>query len=161
MDGQVDVPHARIKPQNIGINRVSESNDVVIVKGELPEGPAAGKSSTDMRFNGAVELSLGNDVVVDLDVAYSKLSGSAVFSWNGPPMPTANGRYVLTGEILAYGQKLEISEGAIRFPNVPAGNPNLRIRAEREIFGNSQVRRAGVLVSGSASRPTIEAFTTP
>lgn len=161
LDGQVDVPHARIKPQNIGINRVSESNDVVIVKGELPEGPAAGKSSTDMRFNGAVELSLGNDVVVDLDVADAKLSGSAVFSWNGPPMPTANGRYVLTGEILAYGQKLEISEGAIRFPNVPAGNPNLRIRAEREIFGNSQVRRAGVLVSGSASRPTIEAFTTP
>ncbi|HSM29906.1 MAG TPA: translocation/assembly module TamB domain-containing protein, partial [Woeseiaceae bacterium] len=161
LDGKVDVPYARIKPQNIGINRVSESNDVVIVNGELPEGPEAGKSDTDILFNGAIELSLGKDVVVDLDVADATLSGSAVFTWNGPPMPTANGRYVLNGEILAYGQKLEISEGAIRFPNVPASNPNLRIRAEREIFGNTQVRSAGVLVSGSASRPTIEAYTTP
>jgi translocation and assembly module TamB len=161
LDGQIDFPHARIKPRNIGINRVSASNDVVIVKGELPEGPADGKSDADILFEGAVELSLGNDVVVDLDVADANLSGSAVFTWNGPLMPTANGRYVLIGEILAYGQKLEISEGAIRFPNVPANNPNLRIRAEREIFGNTQVRRAGVLVSGSASRPTIEAYTTP
>lgn len=161
LDGQIDFPYARIKPQNIGINRVSASNDVIIVKGELPDGPAGGKSDADILFEGAVELSLGNDVVVDLDVADAKLSGSAVFTWNGPPMPTANGRYVLIGEILAYGQKLEISEGAIRFPDVPANDPNLRIRAEREIFGNTQVRRAGVLVSGSASRPTIEAYTTP
>jgi autotransporter translocation and assembly factor TamB len=106
-------------------------------------------------------MSLGEDVVVDLDVADANVTGSTVFTWSGPPMPTANGRYVLKGEILAYGQKLDISEGAIRFPNVPANNPYLRIRAEREIFGNTQIRRAGVLVSGTASRPTIEAYTTP
>ena len=45
--------------------------------------------------------------------------------------------------------------------DVPADDPYLRIRAEREIFGNTQVRRAGVLVAGSVSRPTIEAYTTP
>ena len=161
LNGRVEVPHARIRPRNLGINRVSESSDVVIVRGELPEYPAAGGGETDLLINGSVEVALGNDVVVDIDVAETSVTGSTVFSWNGPLMPTANGRYIVKGEILAYGQKLEISEGAVRFPDVPANDPYLRIRAEREIFGNTQVRRAGVLVAGTVSRPTIEAYTTP
>jgi len=161
LGGRVDVTHARIRPRDIGINRVSESDDVVIVRGELPDRAHEDKRATELAIDGSIEVALGDDVVVDLDVADANVTGSAVFTWNGPPMPTANGRYVVQGEILAYGQKLEISEGAVRFPNVPANDPYLRIRAEREIFGNSQVRRAGVLVSGPASRPTIEPYTTP
>ena len=76
-------------------------------------------------------------------------------------MPMANGRYDVAGEILVFGQRLEITEGSVQFPDVPADDPYLRIRAEREIFGNTQVRRAGVLVAGSLSRPTIEPYTTP
>ena len=161
LGGRIEVPHARIRPQDVGINRVSESNDVVIVRGELPDRSPDDERDAALELSGSVEVSLGDDVVVDLDVADAYVTGSTVFTWNGPPMPTANGRYVVKGEILAYGQKLEISEGAVRFPDVPANDPNLRIRAEREIFGNSEVRRAGVLVSGPASRPTIEAYTTP
>src|SRR5690606_9894345 len=37
----------------------------------------------------------------------------------------------------------------------------LRIRAEREIFGNPQIRTAGVLVSGSARDPELEVYTNP
>ena len=161
LDGRVEVPHARARPRNIGISRVSESDDVVIVNGKLPDGDTAGRRATELLIHGSVEVALGKDVVVDLNVADAFVTGSTVFTWNGPPVPTANGRYVVNGEILAYGQKLEITEGAVRFPNVPATDPYLRIRAEREIFGNTEVRRAGVLVAGSASRPTIEAYTTP
>ncbi|NIW23990.1 MAG: hypothetical protein GWN29_05130, partial [Gammaproteobacteria bacterium] len=89
------------------------------------------------------------------------VTGSTLLTWSGDPMPMANGRFDVDGEILAFGQRLEISEGSVRFPDVPADDPYLRIRAEREIFGNTQVRRAGVLVAGSVSRPTIEAYTTP
>jgi translocation and assembly module TamB len=63
--------------------------------------------------------------------------------------------------VQAYGQLLEITEGLIRFPKVPANNPRLRIRAERDIFGNSQVKRAGILVDGTAKQPTVEAYTEP
>ena len=35
------------------------------------------------------------------------------------------------------------------------------LRAEREIFGNSQVKTAGVLVSGTVARPKIAAYTVP
>jgi translocation and assembly module TamB len=44
---------------------------------------------------------------------------------------------------------------------VSPANPELRIRAEREIFGNPQIRSAGVLVTGTASEPEIEVYTTP
>jgi translocation and assembly module TamB len=161
LDGRIEVPHARARPRNIGINRISESDDVVIVRGELPEGDASRSREAELLINGTVEVALGDDVVVDLDVADAFVTGSTAFTWNGPLMPTANGRYVVNGQILAYGQKLEITEGAVRFPSVPASNPYLRIRAEREIFGNSEVRRAGVLVSGPATRPSVEAYTTP
>ena len=76
-------------------------------------------------------------------------------------MPYANGLYEVDGTISAFGQVLEISRGAVRFPNVPADSPVLRIRAEREIYGNTQVKRAGVLVDGPLSRPSIDPYTQP
>jgi translocation and assembly module TamB len=83
------------------------------------------------------------------------------FAWNGPPMPTASGEYTVAGRFEAYGQLLHITEGSIRFPEVPASNPQLRIRAEREIFGNPRIHTAGVLVSGTARDPKFEVYTTP
>ncbi|MBT8098488.1 MAG: translocation/assembly module TamB domain-containing protein, partial [Gammaproteobacteria bacterium] len=81
--------------------------------------------------------------------------------WRGPTMPMANGCFSIAGDIQAYGQVLKIVEGVVRFPNVSADNPFLRIRAEREIYGNSQIRTAGVLVDGTLARPTLEAYTLP
>lgn len=76
-------------------------------------------------------------------------------------MPIATGRYQIDGSIEAYGQVLDVSEGSVHFPNVPADRPYVRVMAEREIFGNTQVKRAGVLVDGPIRRPTIEAYTRP
>jgi translocation and assembly module TamB len=89
------------------------------------------------------------------------VTGSTEFTWSGDPLPNAIGRYDIDGEILVLGQRLEITEGFVRFDNVPADDPYLRLRAEREIFGNTGVRRAGALVSGNLSRPTIEPYTDP
>ncbi len=159
--GKLSFPRARIVPRNLGTNRVYESEDVVIVAGELPDEPTAPSRTTDIRINGSLEVSLGDEVVVDLGVVETSATGSTQLTWSGDPMPTANGRYDVAGEILVFGQRLEITEGSVQFPDVPADDPYLRIRAEREIFGNTQVRRAGVLVAGSLSRPTIEPYTTP
>ena len=73
----------------------------------------------------------------------------------------ASGYYDLTGQVQAFGQILEITEGGVRFPEVPANNPLIRLRAERQIYGNPQVRTAGILISGSVRRPSIEAYTNP
>ncbi len=159
--GELSFPRARIVPSNLGTSRVYESEDVIIVAGELPDEATEVSERPDIRIFGSLNVSAGNDVVVDLGVVETSVTGSTLLSWSGDPMPMADGRYDVDGEILAFGQRLEITEGSVQFPDVPADDPYLRIRAEREIFGNTQVRRAGVLVAGSLSRPTIEAYTTP
>jgi translocation and assembly module TamB len=100
-------------------------------------------------------------VIVDLDLASATVTGGVKFTWRGDAIPMANGRYDIAGSVQAFGQVLDLTEGALRFPNVPADDPFIRLIAEREIFGNTQVKRAGVLVDGPAKRPTVEAFTVP
>jgi translocation and assembly module TamB len=161
MNGNIAIPYARVRPANIGSTRVSESEDVVIIAGELPDEPTDADTDTDIEFSGTVAVALGDDVVVDLEVSEMQVTGSAEFTWSGGPIPSAIGRYDIDGQILAFGQRLDITVGSLRFEDVPADDPYLRVRAEREIFGNTDVRRAGVLVAGELSRPTIEPYTDP
>jgi translocation and assembly module TamB len=100
-------------------------------------------------------------VSIDLGPATANLTGNTVFSWKEDLIPIADGRYDLTGSIQAFGQVLEITEGGLRFPQVPANNPFVRIRAEREIYGNAQVKTAGVLMDGTLRQLAVEAYTRP
>ncbi|MDZ7644534.1 MAG: translocation/assembly module TamB domain-containing protein [Woeseiaceae bacterium] len=161
IDGRIAVPAARLSSVNLVDGGVSESPDVEYVGTEATPVEQAGNGGSGLDYSGNVEVVLGDNVVVDLDLAQARVAGRTAFSWHGPPMPRADGSFAVTGKFQAYGQLLEITEGVIRYPGIPADNPELRIRAEREIFGNSQVRRAGVLVSGTAARPQIDVYTTP
>ncbi len=162
LDGDILVPHARLSPRQIVTGQVSESRDVVIVASREGEPlPEAAEAPPPFAINGEVELTLGDDVLVDFDAAQTRLTGMATFAWRGPPMPIATGEYKVSGRFEAYGQLLEITEGSVRFPNVPADNPLLRIRAERQIFGNPRIQSAGVLLSGVARDPELEVYTVP
>ena len=161
INGELNVPNALVKPRNITAGTVNESEDVIIVAGELPDPPEGNVSRGDLDYRGQLNVTLGESVIVDLDLAKANVSGAVNFDWKGDRIPIANGRYLIGGSIEAFGQVLEISEGSIHFPNVPADQPNIRIVAEREIFGNTQVKRAGVLIDGPVRRPIVEAFTQP
>lgn len=160
-DGRVVVPAARLSSVKFVNTGVSESEDVVLVDAGRPLHPSPEDEASPLNWQGSLELVLGDDVVIDVDVAEARLTGTAVYRWNGPAMPVASGAFDVTGRFQAYGQLLEITEGTVRYPGVPANNPQLRVRAEREIFGNSQVRQAGVLVTGTALKPNLEVYTTP
>ncbi len=161
IDGRIAVPSARIYPVDLATGRVDESEDVVIVAGALPEEPGITRGPGTLEIFGRVQLDVGDDVIVDLDLATARLGGSAVFDWTGAAIPVGRGRYDLTGSVEAFGQVLDISEGGIRFPDASADNPLIRLRATREIYGNSEVKRAGVLIDGPLERPSIEAYTEP
>jgi translocation and assembly module TamB len=161
INGELNVSHARIRPTNLATGRVSESEDIVIVAGELPDPPEDKPAEDGLDYRGELRVSLGDDVVVDLDVARATVTGSTIFDWQGGPIPIASGRYLVGGNIAAFGQVLEIEEGIVHFPKVPADQPLIRIVAEREIFGNTSVKRAGVLIDGPVRRPTVEAYTLP
>ena len=159
--GNVVVPRARLSPREITSGQVSESGDVVIVASREGEPEPEAAKPPPFAMTGRVQLTLGNDVVVDFEATQTRLTGSTAFAWQGPPMPVATGEYKVSGRFEAYGQLLEITEGSIRFPGVPANNPQLRIRAERQIFGNPRIQSAGVLVSGTAQDPEVEVYTVP
>ena len=161
IDGTILVPSARVRPQNIGVSRVSESEDVVVVAGTLPEADQESAAPEDFQVFGTLEVAFGQDIALLLDVAQTNLTGSTTFTWSGDPVPQANGRYDVDGEILVFGQRLEIIEGGVRFPNVPADDPVVRVRAIREIYGNTEIKEAGVMVTGSLRNPTVETFTVP
>ena len=160
VDGSVVVPHARVVPSNLTVTRDIESEDVVIVAGSLPDDETRA-ADQPLQIDGSLDLGFGDDVLIDLGVATANLSGNTTFTWDGGLIPMADGRYDLVGTVQAFGQILEITSGGLRFPQIPADNPMIRLRAERQIYGNAQVKTAGILVSGTARRPTVSAYTRP
>ena len=160
INGAVLVPMARVTPVNLSTSRVFESQDVEIVAGELPD-PVEISRGNGLRYGGSLGVALGDNIIIDLDLARARVTGLTRFDWKGDAMPFAHGRYDISGTISAFGQVLDISEGSVRFPGVRADNPLVRIHAEREIYGNTQIKRAGVLVDGPLKRPSVEAYTQP
>ncbi|MDH4019278.1 MAG: translocation/assembly module TamB domain-containing protein, partial [Xanthomonadales bacterium] len=161
IDGHIVVPRAALTPSNLLLGEVRDSEDLVI---ETPGGATVSvvtEAPPKTQVYGQLELTLGDDVLVEVPGIEVSVSGSTKFDWSGEPIPMADGVFTLQGVVNIYGPKLDINNGSISFPGVPANNPLLNIRAGRDIFGNTQIRRAGVRVIGSLQRPVLEAYTVP
>lgn len=162
LNGRILVPSAQLSPRYLPTSSAIESPDLIIVSDqeEVPATQAA-KVNGPLKITGQVAVELGRDVSLTLDKATVNFRGKTSFIWNDALLPMGDGAFRVSGEILAYGQLLNISEGRVSFPRIPANNPHLNIKAEREIFGNSQIKRAGVRVSGTLQRPELEPYTEP
>lgn len=161
LNGTIRVPRAQLSPRYLPTSSAGESPDLVIVSGPEETTPVETEAQDPLRITGQVEVELGPKVSVTLDRATASIQGRSNFIWNDSLVPIGDGAFTVSGEIYAYGQLLTISEGRVSFPKVSADNPNLNIKAEREIFGNSQIKRAGVRVSGTLKRPTLDPYTDP
>ena len=161
IDGRVLIPSAMLSPSNLQLGGARDSEDLVIENAGFETAPAGAEASGKSRVHGQLEVSLGDDVVIEVPGVKTNITGSTIFNWNGDSIPIAEGGYTLRGTVDVYGPRLSISNGSISFPSVPANNPNLNIRAGRDIFGNTQIRRAGVRVTGNLTRPKLEAYTVP
>ena len=161
IDGHIAIPHARISPSNLLVEKISDSEDLVIDSATDEKAAAAKDPASQMQVYGQLEVSAGDDVFVQVTGIESSISGSVVFNWSGPPVPIADGSYGLRGKVDLYGPTLHIANGHINFPGVPADNPTINIRAEREVYGNTQIRAAGVQVVGTAKQSALEAYTVP
>ena len=161
IDGRLFIPNARLSPSFLPESSVRQSADVVITAGELPVAASDDLKNNEVQFRGNIEVAMGENVRVEMDFAKLNVTGTTGFTWQDEMIPVGNGNFDLRGEILAYGQLLEITRGRIGFPGVPADDPHLNIRAERDIFGNVQIRKAGLMVAGTVRRPILEAYTVP
>ncbi len=161
LNGSILIPRARIAPRTIPVASNPESPDLVIVAGEAPKSDHAAKPDQELAIRGDLEITLGDQIELVFDLAEATLGGSAIFSWQDKLVPMAEGEYHIVGEINAFGQQLQITQGSINFPGIPADNPHLDIRAERKIYGNSEIRRAGVFINGTLKRMVVEPYTDP
>jgi translocation and assembly module TamB len=161
VDGELHVPSALLAPAVIPRQAFGESPDLLVIAGQPEEEPEDPRENQPLSVLGGLRVTLGDAVRVDLAMAELGVTGTVDFDWRGEQIPVANGSFNLDGEILAFGQLLKITRGNIGFQGVPADNPRLNIRAEREIYGNSDVRRAGLLVAGTIRRPVVEPYTNP
>lgn len=161
INGYIRVPSARLTPTNLVLEKETDSEDLVITTRAPVAGSADAEAASAERIFGQLEVTFGDDVLINVPGIETSLSGSVIFGWNGDPVPVANGRYNLQGNMDVYGPTLEINNGRISFPGVLANNPLLNIRAEREVYGNTQIHSAGVQLIGSLKRPVLEAYTVP
>ncbi len=161
INGHITIPEARLTPENVQLGEVNDSEDLVIVNKQEQSEPDSQNTSAQHRFYGQLEVTLGDDVFVKVPGIETHITGSTRFKWSGEPMPVAEGAYTVRGKVDIYGPTLRISNGTVSFPGVPADNPNLNIRAGRQIYGNTQIRTAGVQMIGTLKHPVLEAYTVP
>lgn len=158
--GSVLVQETQITPVTVVIGKVNESEDVTIVQGELPYSGEQ-QEQKPIKLNGNLQITLGENVRVETDLVKAKLAGGVNLTWQDNLIPVGDGAIGVSGVVSVFGPRLTLNDGQIRFPNIPVDNPVLAIRAERDVFGNTQIRTAGVAITGTAKRPDIDAFTVP
>jgi len=161
INGKIRVPSARLAPANLLLETVSDSEDLIIEsRGQEETDTYANKPPANQVF-GDLEVSFGENVEIKVPGVETSIGGSVTYHWSGNPVPIGEGSYVLNGNVDVYGPTLDIDNGSVSFPGVPANNPLLNIRAQRDIYGNTQIRSAGVQVIGTLKRPVLEAYTVP
>jgi len=150
--GKIHVPSASINLEKLS-EGVSSSEDVVVLD---PADPEAGGSS---RLQLDLAISLGEAVELNGFGLEGSLQGQmSVHSRPGRAM-AATGQLDVDGRYTAYGQKLNISRGQLTWSNDDVSDPNIDIRAEREVASAGVT--AGIDVSGRASSPRARVWSSP
>ncbi|HYP66658.1 MAG TPA: translocation/assembly module TamB domain-containing protein, partial [Thiobacillaceae bacterium] len=151
LSGTLKVDRARI--EQLAGTRPRLSEDVVV------KGAPAEKTRGSLAFplDMALTLDLGDDVLFKGYGLDGKLAGALMFKSRAPePLQASGAIRVVEGNYVAYGQKLKISQGTVRFIG-PLNNPGLDMLAVRE---TGEIT-AGVQVSGTARNPRVALYSKP
>ena len=166
--GELRVDRARIVLPEEAAPRLG--SDVVVRN--LPPGVALGAQSRTAMGSGranvngklagrpmtlAVNLDLGNDFRVQGRGITTRLTGTLLVAGESITEPRLTGVInAVGGEYRAYGQRLDIERGVLRFTG-PIDNPALDILAIRPRL----TQRVGVQVTGTAQAPFVRLYAEP
>lgn len=151
LSGKLKVDRARI--EELAGTRPRLSDDVVI------KGAPAEKTKRTLTFplDMALTLDLGEDFLFKGYGLNAKMAGALTFKSRAPELLQASGAIrVVEGDYFAYGQKLKVNQGTVRFIG-PLSNPGLDMLAVRE---TGEVT-AGVQVAGTARNPRVTLYSKP
>lgn len=150
--GEVAVPAADIDIDKLDAG-VSASEDVVVLDPADPERAPSSRLDLDL------SISLGDAVKLKGYGLEGTLTGTLRARSRPGREMVATGRLDVDGRYRAYGQKLDITRGELTWSNAPISDPNISIRAEREVVSADVT--AGIDVIGRASRPEAKVWSTP
>ena len=151
VNGRVTVPSAKLDLERLD-QGVAASPDVVVLD---PVDPNRNSRSTPLDLD--LTLALGKDVRMNGFGLDGSLGGEMRVRARPGREMTASGGLDVEGRFTAYGQKLRITEGQLRWSNSPISDPRLNVRAERVVGGVT----AGINVTGLASQPTATVWSDP
>lgn len=159
LEGQVQIPWARIKVKSLPDSAVSVSEDVEVVDPRRKTAPPP-KAALPIWLD--VSLGLGGDVQLDALGLKTKLVGGVRVVQDPETPLRVDGEIALNdGRFKSFGQNLLIQEGKLLFSGNPTA-PYLLVKAERdpETMEDKDIT-VGVKVSGPASQPRIEIYSEP
>jgi translocation and assembly module TamB len=150
LSGELTADRARLEMPEAGRPRLGA--DVVIV-GQPPRPPSASQ-----RFPLALDLklNLGNDFLFKGAGLDARLGGEMRVITVNRALRGEGGIQVVEGRYAAYGQKLDIERGILRFVG-PIDNPGLDVLAVRK----TATVTAGVQVRGTVRRPVVTLYSDP
>ena len=151
VNGKVTVPSAKLDLERLD-QGVAASPDVVVLD---PEDPGRNSRGTPLDLD--LTLALGQDVRMSGFGLDGSLGGEMRVRGRPHREMTASGGLDVEGRFTAYGQKLRITQGQLRWNNSPISDPRLNIRAERVVAHVT----AGINVTGLASQPTATVWSDP
>jgi translocation and assembly module TamB len=127
-----------------------------IRKEDVRVAEGAARTPSD-RLQVAVDIDLGNQFRVQGVGVTTRLVGTLTVSGQSIAQPRIVGTIMTRGgEYQAYGQRLDIERGVIRFTG-PVDNPSLEVLAIRPNI----TQRVGVQVSGTALNPFVRLYSEP
>jgi translocation and assembly module TamB len=149
LDGRLAIPRARIDLERLE-GGVSASPDVVVVDDPAPADPAR-------PWLARVQVRLGDDVRLSGFGFDGRLAGQLDVRQRQGSQATATGQLDVFGTYRAYGQRLTIREGHLRYAASPLAEPTIDLRAERTVRGET----VALAVTGNALAPTARVVGAP
>jgi translocation and assembly module TamB len=151
VQGQVELPYARIEPANL-TNAVLPSSD------EIVAGESTGARTEQFKVYSDITLQLGERVTVNTAGLSGRLSGSIHVATDESGISRGSGELTVEeGKYLAYGRNLDIQRGRLLFSNGLMGDPGLDLRAVKKFPDIT----AGVNVRGTLRAPRMTFFSEP
>jgi translocation and assembly module TamB len=161
INGNLRVDQALLVLPEEGTPKLGADVAVRGLAAQAPRIPARAEESAargEDKLQVAVEVNLGEDFRVRGMGIDTRLTGSLTVSGHALASPRLEGTIrTRGGEYKAYGQRLEIESGQIRFTG-PIDNPVLDILAVRP---NLPQQKVGVRVSGTVLAPRVQLYSDP
>ncbi|TKU06585.1 autotransporter assembly complex protein TamB [Citrobacter sp. wls829] len=157
LNGNVDVPWARIVVHDLPESAVGVSSDMVMLNDNLqPEKP----QSAGIPINSNLNIHVGNNVRIDAFGLKARLTGDLKVAQDKQGLGLNGQINIPSGRFHAYGQDLIVRKGELLFSG-PPDQSLLNIEAIRNPDATEDDVIAGVRVTGTADEPKAEIFSDP